>query len=320
MVPGMLKQIPEFFDMKYDYRWYFALIPAFTMGPIALPHLAMRVFTSSSIKSARWSVVWFILFLGVLFSGAYTAGFAGNFFTAETGNIIKKPDQTILILNVFYNPAIVAAFVVGGAVAAGMSTINGNLMAIAGLVGGDLLGILAPKMPGNKKMRWGYLALGLAGVVTILLAFSPPPFLVTSILWAFGLLATAVSPSILMGVWWKQANKVAMIISSVICGIIYIVISPHVLSNIVVGKGLVAALGMSGAMVTVPLSFASFIILSLIFNKMEMSAPSIEDKKMIDRIHGWGTDYDETRYNGVIMPAVLVILSVIVFIWGLQPW
>jgi hypothetical protein len=111
-----------------------------------------------------------------------------------------------------------------------------------------------------------------------------------------------------------------MIISSVICGIIYIVISPHVLSNIVVGKGLVAALGMSGAMVTVPLSFASFIILSLIFNKIEMSAPSIEDKKMIDRIHGWGTDYDETRYNGVIMPAVLVILSVIVFIWGLQPW
>jgi Na+(H+)/acetate symporter ActP len=320
MVPGMLQQIPEFFDMKYDYRWYFALIPAFTMGPIALPHLAMRVFTSSSIKSARWSVVWFILFLGLLFSGAYTAGFAGNYFTALTGHEIAKPDQTILILNVFYNPAIVAAFVVGGAVAAGMSTINGNLMAIAGLIGGDLLGILAPKMPGAKKMRWGYLALGIAGIVTILLAFSPPPFLVTSILWAFGLLATAVSPSILMGVWWKQANKVAMIISSAACGIIYIIISPHVLSNIVVGKDLVAALGMSGAMVTVPLSFASFIILSFVFNKMQMATPSLEDKKMIDRIHGWGIDYDEARYNGVAMPIVLVILSAMVFYWGIQPW
>ncbi len=320
MVPEMLKQIPTFFDMKYDYRWYFALIPAFTMGPIALPHLAMRVFTSSSIKSARWSVVWFILFLGLLFAGAYTAGFAGNYFSATTGNVIQKPDQTILILNVFYNPAIVAAFVVGGAVAAGMSTINGNLMAIAGLVGGDLLGILAPKMQGEKKMRWGYLALGIGGIITILLAFNPPKFLVTSILWAFGLLATSVSPAILMGVWWKQANKLAMIISSALCGIIYIIISPHVLSGVVVGSGLVAALGMSGAMVTVPLSFISFILLSLLFNKMQMSAPSMEDKRMVDRIHGWGADYDEDRYNGIIMPAVLVGISVIVFIWGLQPW
>src|SRR6056297_1813213 len=180
MVPGMLKQIPEFFDMKYDYRWYFALIPAFTLGPIALPHLAMRVFTSSSVKNARWSVVWFILFLGLLFSGAYTAGFAGNFFTAVTDNVIQKPDQTILVLNVFYNPSIVAAFVVGGAVAAGMSTINGNLMAISGLVGGDLLGIIASQMPGKKKMRWGYVALAIGGVACILLAFHPPKFLVTS--------------------------------------------------------------------------------------------------------------------------------------------
>jgi len=320
MVPQMLEQIPTFFDMKYDYRWYFALIPAFTMGPIALPHLAMRVFTSSSVKNARWSVVWFILFLGLLFSGCYTAGFAGNYFTATTGNEIAKPDQTILILNVFYNPTLVAAFVIGGAVAAGMSTIGGNLMAIAGLIGSDLLGILAPKMEGRKKLRWGYLALGIGGIITILLAFNPPAFLVTSILWAFGLLATTTTPSILLGVWWKQANRMAMIITSVVCGLIYIIISPHVLSGIVVGKGLVAALGMSEAMLTVPLSFASFIVLSLIFNKMQIAAPSMEDKQMIDRIHGWGSDYDEKRYNGTIMPLIIVAVCVIIFIWGLQPW
>ena len=110
MVPGMIEAVPSFFDMRYDIRWYFALIPAFTLGPIALPHLAMRVFTSASVKSARWAVVWFVLFLGLLFTGTFAAGFAGNFFTASTGNTIERPDQTILILNVFYNPTIVAAF------------------------------------------------------------------------------------------------------------------------------------------------------------------------------------------------------------------
>lgn len=320
MVPGMLERLPEFFDMRYDYRWYFALIPAFTMGPIALPHLAMRIFTSSSVKSARWSVVWFILFLGLLFSGTYTAGFAGNFFTAETGMNIEPADMTIFALNVYYNPAIVAAFVIGGAVAAGLSTIGGNLMAISGLIGNDFLGIIRPRMETKKKMTYGYAALGIGGIAAILLAFNPPAFLVTSILWAFGLLATAVAPSILLGVWWKQANKTASIISSVGCGVIYIIISPHVLGNIVVGSGLVAALGMSGAMVTVPLGYASLIILSVLFNKMGVTAVDLETKKMVDRIHGWGSDYDEARYNGSIMPIAIVVICVVIFIWGLQPW
>jgi cation/acetate symporter len=323
MVPAMLEKIPTFFDMKYDIRWYFALIPAFTLGPVALPHLAMRVFTSSSVKSARWAVVWFVLFLGLLFAGTYTAGFAGNFFVATTGNVIAKPDQTILILNLFYNPTLVAAFVMGGALAAGLSTVGGNLMAISGLVGNDLMSIIAPKMQAKQRVRYGYIALISGGVVAILLAFKPPAFLVTSILWAFGLLATTATPAILLGVWWKEANKLALIISSSICGVLFIIISPHVLPSIVVGKGLAAALGMSGGMVTVPLSFAMFIVLSIVFNRMPSLAayaPTLEDKKVIDRIHGWGDEYEETRYNGITWPLVATVVCMAVFWWGLQPW
>ena len=323
MVPSMLAQLPTFFDMKYDYRWYFALIPAFTLGPIALPHLAMKVFTSSSVKSARWAVVWFTIFLGLLFSGCYTAGFAGNYFTATTGREILKPDQTVLILNVFYNPTIVAAFVMGGALAAGLSTIGGNLMAIAGLVGNDMLGVLAPDMETRKKIRWGYVALAMGGVAAILLAFKPPKFLVTSILWAFGLLATTATPGILLGVWWKEANKLALMISSIVCGLIFIVISPHVIPSICVGKGLVAKLGMSGGMVTVPLSFIMFIVLSMVFNRigaLKEWAPTLEDKKVVDRIHGWGEEYSEERYSSLALPVSVVVVSIGVLIWGLQPW
>lgn len=322
MVPAMQKVLPTFFDMKYDFRWYFALIPAFTLGPVALPHLAMRVFTSSSVKNARWAVVWFVLFLGLLFAGTYTSGFAGNYFVATTGKTIAKADQTLLILNVFYNPMWVAAFVMGGALAAGLSTVGGNLMAISGLVGNDLLKILAPNMEAKARIRWGFAALGMGGVIAILLAFNPPKFLVTSILWAFGLLASTATPGILMGVWWKEANKLALIISANVCGLIFIIISPHVFPSIVVGKGATAALGMSGGLVTVPLSFTLFIFLSLIFNRIPALAawaPSLDDKKVIDRIHGWG-DYDEKRYNGTIWPVALAILCIFITIWGLQPW
>ena len=323
MVPAMLKAIPGFFDMKYDYRWYFALIPAFTLGPIALPHLAMRVFTSSSIKDARWAMVWYTLFLGLLFTGCYTAGFAGNFFSATTGVKIAKPDQTLLILNVYYNPSLVAAFVIGGAMAAGLSTAGGNLMAIAGLMGNDLLGVLAPNMDKKAKIKWGYVTLAAGGVVALLLAFKPPAFLVTSILWAFGLIASTCSPGILLGVWWKEANKLALIVSSIICGVTYIIISPHVVKSIVVGKGLAAALGMSGGLVTVPLSFALFIFLSLIFNRvgaLEAWAPPLADKQVIDRIHGWGDEYDPKRYDNNTLFIVVAVICLGLTWWGLQPW
>ena len=318
MTESMLKVIPTFFDTKYDFRWYFALIPAFTLGPVALPHLAARVFTSSSLKSARWAVVWFALFLGFLFSATYVVGFAGNYFQATTGVIIKKPDQITLILQLIYSPQWVAAFVLAGALAAGVSTLNGNLMAIAALVGSDILGIVAPKMDPKRKVKVGFICLAAGGIVALLLAFNPPTFLVTSILWAFGLLASTATPGILMGVWWKQANKYALICSSMICGIIFIVISPYVIKSIVVGKGVTAALGMSGGLVTIPLSFALFIFLSLIFNKMGW-APSQEEKALLDRIHGWN-DYRENRYNGKGWPIVVAIVCLVITWWGLQPW
>ncbi|MBM4270987.1 MAG: sodium:solute symporter [Deltaproteobacteria bacterium] len=318
MVPSMLKMIPTFFDTKYDFRWYFSLIPAFTLGPVALPHLAARVFTSASLKSARWAVVWFLFFLGALFSGTYVVGFAGNFFQATTGIVIKKPDQITLILQLVYSPQWVAAFVLAGAIAAGVSTLNGNLMAIAALAGSDILGIIAPQMDAKKRLRIGFVVLAIGGLVAMILSFNPPTFLVTSILWAFGLLASTATPGILLGVWWKQANKYALLVSSTICGAMFIIISPHVIKSIVIGKGLPAALGMSGGLVTIPLSFSLFIILSIIFNKMGY-APSQEEKAVLDRIHGWN-DYREDRYNGKVWPWVVAVVCLVISWWGLQPW
>lgn len=324
MVPSMLEYLPTFFNTNYPFRWYFALIPAFTLGPIGLPHLAMRVFTAPSLKSARWAVVWFCLFLGVLFSATYTMGFAGNYFTATTGTVIapQDADKITLILNVFYNPDWVTAIVIAGAVAAGLSTLNGNLLAIGALTAQDILGVFKPEMKDEVRMKIGYAALFVGGLISVVLAYKPPQFLVTSILWAFGICGSAVTPMILLGVWWKEANKLAGIISSIVCGFLYIIISPYVLPSIVLGSGVTANLGISGSLFTVPLSFALFIFLSLLFNRVPALArfsPSDEDKRLVDKIHGWA-DYDESRYKGNGWAAVAGVVCVLISAWGLMPW
>ncbi len=328
MVPAMMEASPTFFDIEQPFmgegnriRWYFALIPAFSFGPIALPHLAMRVFTSRSRAHARSATIWFVFFLGLLFTGAYVTGFTGVFFEATEGIEIADPDQIIMILSLFYNPEWVAAFVMAGAVAGGLSTIAGNLMAISAMVGSDLMNLVAPNVEDQKKVRIGYIAMGIGGLVMILLAFRPPEFLVISILWAFGMLATTITPALLLGVWWKKTHKYAVVVSSLLCGAIYIIISPHIVAGVVVGFGTTAALGMSGGLVTVPLSFAMTILLTLLFNSiLPNSAPSMEEKKLVDYIHGWGEDYDENRYNWTVFPVVVAIVCLIITAWGLQPW
>ena len=47
---------------------------------------------------------------------------------------------------------------------------------------------------------------------------------------------------------------------------------------------------------------------------------TIEDSEELYRIHGWGDDYDESRYNGIVWPLVVAAVCVAVFFWGLQPW
>ena len=324
MVESMKIAVPSFFDPTYSFKWYFALIPAFTLGPIGLPHLAMKVFTAPSLKSARWAVVWFAGFLGLLFSATYTMGFAGNYFTAATGTVIAAADadKITMILNVYYNPEWVTAIVIAGAIAAGLSTLNGNLLAIGALTAQDILGIFKPNIDDKKKMNLGYAVIFIAGIISVVLAYSPPQFLVTSILWAFGICGSAVTPMILLGVWWKGANKLAGMISSVVCGFTFIVVSPYVLPNIILGEGVTAALGISGALFTVPLSFAMFIFLSLIFNStpaLSKYNPSEKDMKLVDSIHGW-PDVDKNRYSGNGWAALVGVVCVGISIWGLMPW
>lgn len=325
MVPSMLQAVPDFFDYQFGVKWYFAIIPALTLGSLGLPHLAMRIYTASSLKSARQAMVWFALILGLVFSATYTMGFAGVFFNSTNGNIISAADadKLTIILNLVYNPEWVTALVIAGAISAGISTLSGNLLAIGALLSQDIITTLMPNITTKTKVRIGYTAIALGGIVSILLAIKPPAFLVVSILWAFGLAAVTNAPIILMGVWWKSANKYGAIASVVVSGLLYIVVSPFVFPSIVVsGHALTDSLGLSGAMLCVPVAFIILIVVSMITNKM----PSLQNKlttgqdhKLIERIHGW-SDVNPARYNSVVGAMVVIIVSTLTLIWAISPW
>ncbi|OIJ07668.1 sodium:solute symporter [Anaerobacillus arseniciselenatis] len=325
MVPAMLEAMPSFFDYQYNTKWYFALIPAFTLGALGLPHLAMRVYTASSLKSARSAMIWFALALGIVFASTYTMGFAGVYFEQSTGTIIGEADadKITIILNLVYNPEWVTALVIAGAISAGLSTISGNLLAIGALISQDIVTTLKPNLTNKAKLRLGYVSIFAGGVASVLLAIDPPAFLIVSILWAFGLAGSTNAPLIIMGVWWKEANRYGAIAASLGAGIIYVVVSPFVFPNIVVsGHALTDSMGISGGMLAVPLSFLILIVVSYITNRIPALRNEAETKEvhgLIERIHGW-SDINPKRYNSTVGAFIITFISAVVVIWAIMPW
>lgn len=325
MVPAMLEAMPGFFDYQYSTKWYFAIIPALTLGSLGLPHLAMRIYTASSLKSARQAMVWFALLLGLVFSATYAMGFAGVFYTQTEGVVISQADadKLTIILNLVYNPEWVTALVIAGAISAGLSTLSGNLLAIGALISQDIVTTLRPTLTNKVKVRLGYFSIAFGGIASVLLAINPPDFLVVSILWAFGLAAVTNAPLILMGVWWKEANRFGAIAASAIGGLLYVVISPFVFPTIVVsGHALTDGMGLSGAMLAVPVSFILLIVVSYITNRM----PSLQkhlstsaDHQLIERIHGW-SNVNPARYNSTFGAVLITVISAVVMVWAIMPW
>jgi len=323
MVPAMLEAVPDFFDMKYGFKWYLALIPCFTFGAMGLPHLGMRVYTSSNLKSARGAMVWFTFFCGIVFSSTYTMGFAGVFFQATSGSGIAPTDfdKITLILNSVFNPPWVLAFVIAGAIAAGLSTISANLMAIGAMIAQDIIATIKPDLSDKTMKTIGYLAIAGGGAASILIALNPPDFLVVSILWAFGLAGVTMAPLVILGVWWKPANRYGASIACLVAGGTYIVVAPYFFPSIVIGGGLESSVGMTGSLFCVPLCFFLHTTISLLTTRipaLQATFPHQQDKELVDRIHGW-PDYDDKRYNSTTAGIIIAAVSLFFCIYAILP-
>ncbi len=324
MTDTLLERIPTFFDLRFEARFYVALFVALTIGIIGLPQLAQRVLTSENIKSSRKVVPWFCFWVGLMFLGTYAMGFAGVYHFALIGQELspEAADKTTLLLNLAYNPDWVSAFVIAGVLAAGVSTIAGLMIGVATVVGHDIVGVIKPELSQKKQLKFGYFALAGTGVVSLLVSLNPPAFLITSIFWAFGLCATAITPMVVLGVWSTRINPWGAFIGSALSGLLYILISPYVLEDLSVGNGLVSKLGFAQALISVPAGFIITILVSFLAERVltEGGAKArSEAQEIVESMHGWAT-VTRDRYDSSTWLFVLCLLWLPILLWGLMPW
>jgi cation/acetate symporter len=120
-------------------------------------------------------------------------------------------DRDIMVLA---NPEIaglpnwVIALVAAGGIAAALSTAAGLLLVISAAVSHDLIkGIFAPHISEKQELLAGRIAAGFAILVAGYLGFDPPGWVAQVVAFAFGLAAASLFPVILLGIFFKRANK-----------------------------------------------------------------------------------------------------------------
>ncbi|MEM4781068.1 MAG: hypothetical protein QXG03_05860 [Halalkalicoccus sp.] len=323
LVPQMQEANPGFFDMTFDTRWYFAMFLAMALGPIGMPHLAQRIFTSRDVEAGRRTVFWFIVVTGLMFATMYSVAFAGVFWLENQGYEVAEADldKMIFYLNFAFNGDTITGYVVAGAIAGGLSTVSGHMLAISAAIANDIVEAFELDVTEDRKTQFGYAAVVGAGLVIALIALSPPAFLVVSILWAFAISAAAITPVIVLGVWSARVNRYGAIASSFVGFLAVLVLSPHAFSGITAGgEGLTAAVGIDAIMIAFPLSIVTFVVVSLVAERVGgLAVDPADNRALINEMHGYPDDGVD-RFTSATPLIVLAVLMLPILWWGLQPW
>ncbi len=225
-------------------KWQFlALMFTLMCGTAGLPHVIVRFYTVGTMKAARWSGAWALVFIGLLyFSAPAYAAFARFILMTEVAGkkIAELPAWTqswidtgklgiadtngdgilqwleLKIANdivVMATPEIanLGVFVIGlvaaGAMAAALSTAGGLMISISSSFAHDIYyRIINPQATERKRLLVGRISIVVATLLAGLIALNPPGAITQIVAWAFALATGTFFPALVLGVWWKRAN------------------------------------------------------------------------------------------------------------------
>jgi sodium/pantothenate symporter len=177
---------------------------------------------------------------------------------------LSIPDLAVPKITEATLPGPIAGLVLAGVAGAGQSTIAALFILASGsLVVNGYKAFINPN-PTVSRVRW--LTIGTTcgiGIITIILAFNPPPSLQVYITFSQGGSAAAFAPALLLGLFWSRSNKYGAL-TGIITGLVLYV----VFSQINLG---ISALSQAPLLFSAPASFILNIAVSL------MTSPPTED-------------------------------------------
>lgn len=239
------------------------------VGVIALPQVAVRTMSYKDSKSMHRAIMIGTVTVGTIMLGMHLIGV----FARPIMPGIEVADQVIPLVALEVLPPWLAGVLLAAPLAAIMSTVDSLLLLVSSSVVKDVyINYLKPKATEKQIKNVSMGVTGVIGVVAFLLAISPPELLIFLNLFAFGGLQSAFMWPLVMGLYWRYANKTGAI-ASMVAGIgSYIAIN---LYNQAYGD----LFGVHAVTVPVFLSLIVFVAFSLLFKQEAYEFPVRNLKK-----------------------------------------
>ncbi len=225
---------------------FLAIVLCLMMGTAGLPHILMRSFTTPSVDAARKSVFWSLLFILLLYLTApalailvkfeiYTDLVGSRFADLPTWvhawsavdrsllNIVDLNRDGIVQLaeiqmgadvvvlagpEIGGLPYVISGLVAAGALAAALSTADGLLLTLSSALSHDtLFRVLSPKMGPGRRVLLSKILLLIVAFAAAWAATRTPADILFLVGAAFSFAASTFFPVLVLGIFWKGANK-----------------------------------------------------------------------------------------------------------------
>ncbi|WP_046469323.1 sodium/solute symporter [Allosalinactinospora lopnorensis] len=234
---------------------------AITLGAMGLPHVLMRFHTSPTARTARRVAVGVIALLGVFYLFPAVYGLLGRVFTPRLA-LGEASDTVTVVLPAEVVPGapgtVLTALVAAGAFGAFLSTSSGLLLALAGGLSHDLFSGSVP------RLRFAVAAGTMVAVLIALPAFRLDINVLVG--WAFAVAASTFCPLLVLGIWWRRLT-LAGAATGLTIGAVTSTGAVALSAVADLEPGWVTILLAQPAAWTVPLAFATMIVISLLGNE-----------------------------------------------------
>jgi cation/acetate symporter len=202
-----------------------ALCFTLMVGTGGLPHVLSRFYTVPNLREARWSVVWGLFFIALIYWSAPAYAVFGRLLEARQGQPVPlraMADIIALKTAVLSGlPGWVVGILAAGTLSAAFFTVAGLLMTGAASISYDIFySLVNPRASEGARMqvaKGGTLALA---VVVLLLSLNPPGLIAEITAVAFALAGNTIFPLFLLGIWWGRANRygaIAGMLTGILC-------------------------------------------------------------------------------------------------------
>jgi cation/acetate symporter len=193
---------------KTFFQWM-ATCFALMVGTAGLPHVIQRFYVVPKTSDARWSVVWGLFFICLLYWSAPVYSAFGKILSSSpaVGSLAKDAIVVYTAQLGSLHPLIVG-FLAAGAISAAFSTVSGLLVAGASAFSHDLyFKVINPQASAQTQMRMARLGTILMAVGVALVAMLKLALIAQLVAVAFSLAGCTIFPLFLLGIWWSGSNR-----------------------------------------------------------------------------------------------------------------